>query len=145
MATDWEDEWEADEEEAPALGGDGASHGWSWESIERDLARLSVASRVAGDVIVDAPGDEEAERLAKMLRLAEDAAGAVDAARDRLATLDALALATKAQLLAAQAAFPAELQAHGEGGGEDASAVIERLRASAGRWGVRRITRHLVR
>ncbi|TYZ60552.1 hypothetical protein PybrP1_010489, partial [[Pythium] brassicae (nom. inval.)] len=157
---DWEEDAEAEEEaqdaarspsqaprspvgSTPTRQADAGEDAWLWslERIERDLARLPLARADASDgsaVIAIGSSDEpETEKLGRILQLADQAVRGVAATRERLAALDALALVAKLHLLAVQSAFgPELLPSRRNIDTEDASEIVERLRARAGLWGV---------
>lgn len=125
---------------------DTTSWAWDLKHMEKDLLTLPPLSSKAitsSDSSTCSPsysarddvteGDDSA-LCQRILVVAEEAANSIRSGRERIVTLEALALVTKLHLLAVRKGFHVELQ---PGDAElQVPMVIERLHKIAGDWGV---------
>lgn len=134
---------EADEDEND----DTTSWIWNLKHMEKDLLNLPPLSHKAnssGEDSVDpspysAQGDaiegDDSAQFERILTVAEEASSSIHFGRERIVTLEALALVTKLHLLSVRRGFHVELQSRDAE--LEVPKIVGRLHKIAGDWGVR--------
>lgn len=132
---------EDDDDEESDL--DTTSWAWNLKHMEKDLLSLPpLSSKVSNNnrrsstyqAQDDATDSDDSALFDHILAVAEEAASSIHFGRERVVTLEALALVTKLHLLSVRKGFNVELQL---GDAElEVPTIIERLHEIAGDWGV---------
>lgn len=122
---------------------DTTSWAWNLKHMEKDLLSLPPLSSKASNsnrrsstypAQDDATDGDNSALFEHILAVAEEAASSIHFGRERVVTLEALALVTKLHLLSVRKGFNVELQL---GDAElEVPTIIERLHEIAGDWGV---------